>query len=100
MRDLSFGIPAGECFGFLGINGAGKTSTLRMLTGDTLPASSNGNGHGQGASAHAAGQAQIVRTARLAGRDILEEQSAVRALIGYCPQFDALLDLLTGDVLR
>lgn len=32
---LSIGIPAGECFGLLGINGAGKSSTFMMLTGDT-----------------------------------------------------------------
>ena len=30
----SLGIPAGECFGLLGINGAGKTTTFKMLTGD------------------------------------------------------------------
>ena len=33
VRNISFGVPVGECFGFLGINGAGKTSTLKMLTG-------------------------------------------------------------------
>ena len=33
---LSFGIPRGECFGLLGINGAGKTSTFQMLTGDEM----------------------------------------------------------------
>ncbi len=33
--NLSFGIPARECFGLLGTNGAGKTTTFRMLTGDT-----------------------------------------------------------------
>ena len=32
VRGITFGIPAGECFGFLGINGAGKTSTMNMLT--------------------------------------------------------------------
>ena len=35
VNHLSVGIPAGECFGLLGINGAGKTSTFMMLTGDS-----------------------------------------------------------------
>ena len=30
---LSFGVKSGECFGLLGVNGAGKTSTFKMLTG-------------------------------------------------------------------
>ena len=33
MNGLSFGVPAGQCFGLLGVNGAGKTTTFRMLTG-------------------------------------------------------------------
>lgn len=33
---LSFSVAAGECFGLLGVNGAGKTSTFKMLTGETL----------------------------------------------------------------
>jgi len=74
VSDLTFGIARGECFGFLGVNGAGKTTTLKMLTGDLLPTSG---------------------TAKIAGLDILEQQNKVRRLIGYCPQFDALLDLLT-----
>jgi ABC-type multidrug transport system ATPase subunit len=37
VRGISLGIPRGECFGYLGINGAGKTSTLAMLTADVLP---------------------------------------------------------------
>jgi hypothetical protein len=37
VQDLWLGIPAGQCFGYLGINGAGKTTTLKMLTGDVLP---------------------------------------------------------------
>ena len=74
MRGASFSVRAGECFGYLGINGAGKTSTMKMLTGDVLPTS---------------GQAF------LGGMDILSQQREVRRLIGYCPQFDALLDRLT-----
>lgn len=74
VRDLSYGIPVGEVFGFLGINGAGKTTTLQMLSGDVLPS--------QG-------------TAKLAGQDIIKEQLKVRRLLGYCPQFDAILDLVS-----
>ncbi|CAI5718847.1 unnamed protein product [Peronospora effusa] len=74
VRNLSFGLKRGECFGFLGINGAGKTTTMKMLTGCELPT------HG---------------TATLGGFDILTQQIEVRRQIGYCPQFDALYDLLT-----
>ncbi|KAG7390389.1 ATP-binding cassette sub- A member 12 [Phytophthora pseudosyringae] len=74
VRDLSFGLKRGECFGFLGINGAGKTTTMKMLTGDVPPSSG---------------------TATLGGFNILREQIEVRRQIGYCPQFDALFDLLT-----
>jgi ATP-binding cassette, subfamily A (ABC1), member 3 len=34
-------------------------------------------------------------TATVSGFDILTQQPAVRRLLGYCPQFDALLELLT-----
>ncbi|GMF36770.1 unnamed protein product [Phytophthora fragariaefolia] len=74
VRNLSFGLKRGECFGFLGINGAGKTITMKMLTGDVQPS------HG---------------TATLNGFDILSQQIEVRRQIGYCPQFDALFDLLS-----
>lgn len=33
VNGLNFGVPAGQCFGLLGVNGAGKTTTFRMLTG-------------------------------------------------------------------
>ena len=74
VRDLSFGLPKGEVFGFLGINGAGKTSTMNMLTGAVLPSGG---------------------TAYLGGKSIITQQKDVRRLIGYCPQHDALLDLLS-----
>ncbi|GMF24988.1 unnamed protein product [Phytophthora fragariaefolia] len=74
VKSLSFGLHQGECFGFLGVNGAGKTTTMKILTGDLLPTSGS---------------------ATLNGFDIRNERSKARNSIGYCPQFDALIDLLT-----
>eukprot|EP01083_Nonionella_stella_P259977 887023_1 len=31
VRDLTYGVPDGEIFGFLGVNGAGKTTSMKML---------------------------------------------------------------------
>ncbi|KAM4561502.1 glucosylceramide transporter ABCA12 [Fundulus diaphanus] len=80
VKKLSVGIPAGECFGLLGVNGAGKTTTFKMLTGDVSPT---------------IGSAQIRdREGRLV--DIMEcRDKGIN--IGYCPQVDALDDLLTGE---
>lgn len=76
VQNLSFGIGNGECFGFLGINGAGKTSTLSILSGEFPPTKGG---------------------AWIAGYDIKGDQSLIRRKIGYCPQFDALLELLTCE---
>uniref|UniRef100_A0A8C6U9Y3 ABC transporter domain-containing protein n=1 Tax=Neogobius melanostomus TaxID=47308 RepID=A0A8C6U9Y3_9GOBI len=65
-----------QCFGLLGINGAGKTTTFKMLTGD-IPVS--------------AGEAF------LNGYSIRTEMRDVHQNLGYCPQFDAINDLLTGQ---
>lgn len=37
VADVNFTVKPGECFGLLGVNGAGKSTTFRMLTGDLLP---------------------------------------------------------------
>ncbi|OWZ23178.1 ABC transporter [Phytophthora megakarya] len=74
VKCLSFGLQQGECFGFLGVNGAGKTTTMKILTGDLLPTSG---------------------TATINSFDIRNERSKARNSIGYCPQFDAIIDLLT-----
>ncbi|XP_070694461.1 uncharacterized protein abca12 [Pempheris klunzingeri] len=80
VKRLSVGIPAGECFGLLGVNGAGKTTTFKMLTGDVSPTD---------------GTAQIRdRDGRLV--DIIQCRNK-GINIGYCPQVDALDDLLTGE---
>ena len=39
MRDLCVRIESGEVFGFLGTNGAGKSTTFGMLTGEKVPTS-------------------------------------------------------------
>ncbi|XP_068164948.1 phospholipid-transporting ATPase ABCA1-like [Antennarius striatus] len=73
---LCVGVPAAECFGLLGINGAGKTTTFKMLTGD-IPVSSG--------------------EAFLNGYSIRTEMRDVHQNLGYCPQFDAIDELLTGQ---
>jgi ABC-type multidrug transport system ATPase subunit len=77
VSNLFFSVKKGECIGFLGANGAGKSTTMKMLTGDVYP--SDGSG-----------------TALLGGLDLLQEPYEVRRLLGYCPQFDALFPLMTG----
>ncbi|CAA2979777.1 ABC transporter A family member 1 [Olea europaea subsp. europaea] len=74
VHSLTFSVQEGECFGFLGTNGAGKTTTLSMLSGEERP--SDG-------------------TAFIFGKDIRLNPKAARRHIGYCPQFDALLEVLT-----
>eukprot|EP00736_Rhodelphis_marinus_P006281 Rmarinus@m.16243 len=75
VRDICFAIPPGEVFGLLGINGAGKTSTLSMLACEVTPTSGS---------------------ATIGGMDIRKDMEKIRLLMGYCPQFDALYDLLTA----
>uniref|UniRef100_A0A8B9KII8 P-type phospholipid transporter n=1 Tax=Astyanax mexicanus TaxID=7994 RepID=A0A8B9KII8_ASTMX len=72
---ICVGVPAAECFGLLGINGAGKTTTFKMLTGDIT--ASGGE-------------------AFLNGYSMRTEMGQVHQNMGYCPQFDAIDDLLTG----
>ncbi|XP_027499661.1 ATP-binding cassette sub-family A member 13 [Corapipo altera] len=79
VENISLGIPKGECFGLLGTNGAGKSTTFKMLTGDIIPS---------------AGRA-VIRTPTGSEMDILSASSE-GILIGYCPQQDALDELLTG----
>lgn len=37
VKDISFGVNQRECFGLLGVNGAGKSTTFRMMTGGEVP---------------------------------------------------------------
>nr|APD26542.1 ATP-binding cassette transporter subfamily A member 2 protein [Brachionus koreanus] len=80
VKNLSFGIPEGECFGLLGVNGAGKTTTFKMLTTDFCPTS---------------GEILVRNWINLV--DALENKKLFWSKIGYCPQFDALYEELTPD---
>ena len=51
---ISFDVRKGEIFGFLGANGAGKTTAMRMLCGLSMPTSGDGAGGREGAGLPAA----------------------------------------------
>ena len=71
---ITFSVRTGEVFGFLGANGAGKTTAMRMLTGLLAPS---------------AGEATV------AGFDIRRESERVKRAIGYMSQRFSLYDDLT-----
>ncbi|XP_072125690.1 phospholipid-transporting ATPase ABCA3 [Mobula birostris] len=72
---ISLAVSRGECFGLLGLNGAGKTTTFKILTGDVNVSGGD---------------------AFIEGRSILNGKKEVWQKIGYCPQFDGLLEHMTG----
>ncbi|XP_062562743.1 ATP-binding cassette sub-family A member 2 [Armigeres subalbatus] len=75
VKGVSFAVKRGECFGLLGMNGAGKTSTFQMITHNT-PITEG--------------------SIYLNKHDIKESsESEYRSQYGYCPQGDALLDFMT-----
>jgi len=74
--ELSFDVRRGEIFGFLGANGAGKSTTIRMLCGLLTPTSG---------------------TASVAGIDVGRDPEGVKQHIGYMSQRFSLYELLTVD---
>ena len=77
---ISFEVDQGEIFGFLGANGAGKTTAIRMLCGLLIPTSGEG---------------------QVAGYDIYKEAEKVKKSIGYMSQKFALYeDLKVWENLR
>ena len=78
--DISFSVRKGEIFGFLGANGAGKTTAMHMLTGLNQPTS--GEGH-------------------VAGFDIRTEHEQIKRHIGYMSQrFSLYEDLTVSENIR
>jgi ABC-2 type transport system ATP-binding protein len=71
---ISFDVEQGEIFGFLGANGAGKTTAMRMLCGLSYPSSG---------------------TATVAGFDVFRQQEKIKANIGYMSQKFSLYENLT-----
>ena len=76
VNDVSFQVGAGEIFGFLGSNGAGKSTTIRMLCGLLEPTSG---------------------TARVGGIDVGRDPEGVKRRIGYMSQRVSLYERLTVD---
>jgi ABC-2 type transport system ATP-binding protein len=74
VTDLDFEIREGECIGFLGLNGAGKSTTLRLLSCLLLPTSGR---------------------IRVRGLDVVESPHAIRRFIGYLPDTPPLYAEMT-----
>lgn len=71
---ITFEVERGEIFGFLGANGAGKTTAMRMLCGLSYPTSGSGT---------------------VAGFDVVKEGEKIKRHIGYMSQRFSLYDDLT-----
>jgi len=76
VNDVSFDVRAGEIFGFLGSNGAGKSTTIRMLCGLLRPSSGR---------------------AIVGGIDVTKDPEGVKRRIGYMSQRFSLYEKLTVD---
>jgi ABC-2 type transport system ATP-binding protein len=72
--DLSFTIETGQIVGFLGLNGAGKTTALKILAGYLLPTSG---------------------TVKIEGVDLIANPDTLRSRIGYLPEKPPLYDEMT-----
>ena len=80
VTDLSFEIRRGECVGFLGLNGAGKSTTLRLLSCLLLPTSGR---------------------IRVRDLDVVSHPHEIRKFVGYLPDNPPLyLEMTVDEYLR
>lgn len=71
LQGLELNVPDGSVYGFIGQNGSGKTTTLRILAGLLIPDE---------------GWAEV------AGRDVMRDPRGVREVVGYMPDFFGVYD--------
>ena len=74
VKGISFSVKKSESFGLLGVNGAGKTTTFKMITGDEMITKGD---------------------AYLNSINIKDDIKMFQRQLGYCPQFDPLIDQMT-----
>lgn len=80
VNEITFEVQPGEIFGFLGANGAGKTTAMRMLIGLSIPSSGK---------------------ATVAGFDVYREREKIKKNIGYMSQkFSLYEDLTVAENIR
>ncbi len=75
VHEIDLDIPAGQLVGLLGPNSAGKSTTIKMLTGMLLPTSG---------------------TAEVGGFDVVQDPLNVKRIVGYVPETGAVFEALTG----
>jgi ABC-type multidrug transport system ATPase subunit len=76
VRGLSLGMHAGEVLGYIGSNGAGKSTTINMISGLLRPTSG---------------------TATIFGLDIRSDMEKIHSMMGVCPQDNLIWERLTAD---
>ena len=75
VKGISFTLNSGDFVGFIGGNGAGKSTTIKMLTGQLIPTAG---------------------TILIGGENCVENPQKAREQIGYVPEFPELYTYLTG----
>jgi len=85
VRDISLHVNAGEIYGLVGPDGAGKTTAIRLLCGALKPTPLPGAEH----------QPELAAQIQIAGYDLARQTEQARAQIGYLPQRFSLYEDLT-----